>query len=444
MLKALSANISTSTGTVSSTKTAVKPAITAKQRVSDYVEHVPDIGLDNKLTENIIAEVDSLQLKGPAGKVLTQWLSPTSTSYNYGKIVNKPKPLNTFPNISKLMALVNQHKSTTGDMDACLVSLFPSHKANLKLHKDEEELIEQSSSICTVSFGTPRELEFVLDGKKTNGRKDLTADLTLPAIDKTMNVMKPGAQLIMKHRVKAAPHSTPGKRFSISFRKIARLSDPDEPSKKSASLNPPSPTDNSIPPKKNIVLVAGDSFAARLDVKLLGKGKQDVHSIAKGGRKISEVMKSLEDFAAANPLLTVKKLFISAGTNDIRHCQNGIYHLKNSMCDLMRAAYQLFPDAKVFVQSIPPIHPNGCKYTVKNVLSMNMLIYNLCSRFRLYYLDIFGSFLDRNGNRNARLFPEFDKNKNCFDIHPNKKGMGVLAKFYIYLIHSKWFNPLGY
>ena len=147
---------------------------------------------------------------------------------------------------------------------------------------------------------------------------------------------------------------------------------------------------------------------------------------------------------ADNPSLSVKKLFISAGTNDIRHCQKGIKHLKNSLCDLMRAANLFFPDAKVFFQSIPPIHPNGCIYTARNVLQMNVLIYNLCSRFRLYYLDIFGSFLDRTGNRNVRLFPEFDVHRNSYDIHPNKRGMGVLASFYIYIIHSKWFNPLGY
>ncbi len=419
--------------------------------VSTYVEHVPDIGLSNDLANSVLAEVESLQLKGPAGKVLTQWLSPTSDYYNYGKVVNKPKPLDKFPNITKLMALVNQCSATSGDMDSCLVSLFPSHKASLKLHKDQEELIEQTSSICTVSFGTPRELEFVLDGKKDNGRKDLSPDLILPATDRTMNVMKPGAQSIMKHRVEAASNSTPGKRFSISFRKIAKLSD--EPvttpaSHVSCSSTPASPSHTTASPnptpKKKIVLVAGDSFAARLDVKLLGKGKQDVHSIAKGGNKISQIMTSLKDFAAANPSLSVKQLFISAGTNDIRNCQRGIMHLKNSLCDLMRTANNLFPEAKVFFQSIPPVHPNGCKYTVKNVLSMNILIYNLCSRFRLFYLDIFGSFLDSRGNRNSRLFPEWDKHRNCFDIHPNKRGMGVLARFYIYLIHSKWFNPLGY
>ena len=56
----------------------------------------------------------------------------------------------------------------------------------------------------------------------------------------------------------------------------------------------------------------------------------------------------------------------------------------------------------------------------------------------------FGAFIDRYGHRNKLLFPTFDESKNTFDIHPNKKGMGILARFYIFLIHSKWFNPLGY
>ena len=47
-------------------------------------------------------------------------------------------------------------------------------------------------------FGAPRELQFVV---APNGKRDLAADLVLPAIDKTMNIMKPGAQQQMKHAV---------------------------------------------------------------------------------------------------------------------------------------------------------------------------------------------------------------------------------------------------
>ena len=49
-------------------------------------------------------------------------------------------------------------------------------------------------------------------------------DLTLPAIDKTMNVMKPGAQNLIKHAVRPSDNLTDAEdsqvRFSISFRKI--------------------------------------------------------------------------------------------------------------------------------------------------------------------------------------------------------------------------------
>ena len=135
---------------------------------------------------------------------------------------------------------------------------------------------------------------------------------------------------------------------------------------------------------------------------------------------------------------------MSVGTNDIRYCESGIAHLKGAVSSLMRTIKMILPNAKVWFQSLPPINPNGCKFTEKNVIQMNNLIYNMCSRYRLYYLDIFHAFLDARGCINSRLFPHYDTNRKRFDIHPNKKGMGVLARFYIFIIHSKWFNPLGF
>ena len=417
--------------------------------ISSMVEHVEDLNLDSLLVEGIEAELQSLQLKRSTKKVVTQWLSPSSDSYNYGNITNKPKSISDFPNISKLMDIVNLNPATSNDMDACLVSFFPSSKASLSLHKDDEDLISQSSSICTVSFGAPRSLEFVLDGKRKKGRPDLTADLSLPATNLSMNVMKPGAQSLMKHRVKAGMQqpNQPNTRYSISFRKIARPEheDPVEhPSPPDAPIIDSKVPKTASPPKKNVILIAGDSFPARLNVERLGKGKKDVRNISSGGSKISKVQKSIEDFVQDNPNVVVKKLFVCIGANDIRHCTNGVKHLKNSVCELMKRIKELLPLATVYFQSIPPIHPNGCMYTPRNVVSMNNLIYNLCSRFRLFYLNIFDAFLNKHWTRNDSLFPKYDENKKSFDIHPNSKGMGVLARFYIYLIHSRRFNPMGY
>ena len=62
----------------------------------------------------------------------------------------------------------------------------------------------------------------------------------------------------------------------------------------------------------------------------------------------------------------------------------------------------------------------------------------------MFYMDVFPNFLNYDFTRNVMLFPKFDEVKRAFDIHPNARGFGVLARSYIFLIHSRWFNPKGY
>ncbi len=421
--------------------------------LATFVEHIPDLGIDQALENGILDELSSLRLTGDtkSNKVKTQWLSPTSDSYKYSGVCNDPMPISKFTNICKLMGIVNSHPSTTGDADSCLVSCFTSSTQSLKLHKDNESLMAQSSSISTVSFGAPRKLQFVRDGKvNKKGNRDLSADIELDATNLTMNIMKAGAQQVMKHRVPAgAPvPNKPDLRYSLSFRRI--VTQPNSSTIASQKATPdvstPSQTtnDKGLPRKQPAVLVAGDSFAARLDADRLGKGKMKEINIAHGGFKITDVQKKIEKFMETNTQFDIEKVILSVGTNDIRYCKSGIQHLKNSICDFMKFVKVAFPSAKIFLQSIIPLAHNNCPYVTSNVLKMNNLLYNLCSRFHLFYLDVFGSFLNRWGYRNSYLFPEFDSAKQLFDIHPNKRGMGVLAKHYIYLIHSRWFNPLGY
>ena len=104
----------------------------------------------------------------------------------------------------------------------------------------------------------------------------------------------------------------------------------------------------------------------------------------------------------------------------------------------------LAPSAKIFVQSLLPIPANGNPKGEQNVVSMNNLLFSLCSKYKLFYLDVFSSFLSSWGDRNYQLFPKYSVESKKWDIHPNARGMGVLARHYIFLIHSAWFNPLGY
>ena len=439
MLKALSENIKSLENIPASTRCSNSDPNNTD--IQNLVEHVEDIGLHKSLYDSINKELASLQLKKPGRGVKTKWLVPSSDNENFESVFSSPKPITKYPNICKLMEIVNDHPSTTGDMNSCLVSRFPSYKATLSLHSDNENIISQSSSICTVSFGAPRNLQLVINGKVApNGKRDLAPDLVLPAVDKTMNIMKPGAQRLIKHAVGQGEHTdnpSGSTRFSLSFRRVTS---------EVATCENNSVDDVTAPekPKKNVVLVAGDSFPARLKSDLLGKGKKDVRNIAKGGRKIDQVREDICDFIKSNPELSVSKVFISVGANDIRYCENSISHLKIGIKNLMRTIKDNLPNAEIWFQSILPIHPNGSKYISRNVIKMNNLIYEMCSRFKIFYLNVFHAFLNHRGNINSNLFPGYDVAKKLFDIHPNKKGMGVLARFYIHTIHSKWFNPLGY
>ena len=62
-------------------------------------------------------------------------------------------------------------------------------------------------------------------------------------------------------------------------------------------------------------------------------------------------------FITKNPLVQVKKkLLLSFGANDIRYCTQGVNYLKTPVNDLMKTEKKLYPNARVFVQAIPPVH----------------------------------------------------------------------------------------
>ena len=79
-----------------------------------------------------------------------------------------------------------------------------------------------------------------------------------------------------------------------------------------------------------------------------------------------------------------------------------------------------------------------------NDLDMNRLLFGLCSKNRVFFVDAFTPFLNSFGNRNLSLFPKRDEKKQFLDIYPNDKGMSILARQYIFLIHSRRFNPLAH
>ena len=71
----------------------------------------------------------------------------------------------------------------------------------------------------------------------------------------------------------------------------------------------------------------------RLNEDRLGKGIQDIHKVARGDRKIKQVQNAVEQYVKNHTDIEIKSHFVCVGTNDIRHNQESIDHLKPVMCD---------------------------------------------------------------------------------------------------------------
>ena len=425
---------------------AVKSELPVRENnLPELVDYIPDFCDDDVLLDALWAECDSLNMGSNRRKAATQWISPKPDPYVYpdSNPIHRAKDIDDFPAINRLMGFVNTSSQVEGPLNSCLIIKYSSGDTALSLHADDEDTFDHSKAICSFSMGCSRTLEFYSKSSKPKAVKSVRTD------NNGLLIMRPGTQDRLKHCVRpdrganGSSKSPNTVRYAISFRALAKSS-------KTSAVSTPThvPTENTSTasnassPKRKVCLVAGDSYAARLDIERLGKSRVDVVKIAKGGAKMEEVCQQLEKFFAANPDVCVDKLFVSVGTNDLRRCFNGPNHLKGPLKHLSTTIKKLSSDSKVFFQSLLPLPLNnpGDWETNANICDLNIILYENCIYNRFYYIDAYVPFCNvrRWGRPDSRKEKLFEKN----GIHPSpEKGMGVLAKLYIRALHSKFFEP---
>ena len=410
----------------------------------DSVELIPNFCADNITLQAIWAECDSLNFGSNKRKASSQWLSSNNDPYVYSDTnpIHEAKNISNFPGICKLMQKINADIRFTGPVESCLILKYSSESTSCSLHADDEVGIDQKKSICNFSIGTTRTLEF-FDKQDTK-----TAVKSVVMENNSLTHMKPGTQQVLKHMVRSSTTKAPGVRYSISFRGLNKiqgnLSSDDDVKPAPAIKSDPITT-----PRRRVCLVAGDSYAARLDEDRLGRrGMVSVVKIADGGSKMDRVAKQLEDYAEANKDVSVDKICISVGTNDIRNCTQGVNHLRGPLKQLCKNIKRLYPVSRVYFQTLLPLpcKDNNDWQTNHKVLRFNKILFDECVFNRFYVIDAFRSFILprwtwNRGSPHIRNDKLFDKN----DIHPSVKGgMGVLAKLYIRVLHSRHFDPYVY
>ena len=192
-------------------------------------------------------------------------------------------------------------------------------------------------------------------------------------------------------------------------------------------------------PKERTSLILGTSQQVELIENKLAKKSNVCVNLSKSGARISHLDKEVDRFyTERSDNCEVVNIILAVGINDIRYYKRGINHLKFPLLNLINKLKNFFPQAKIYIESVLPIHIKD-NFTVNNIMKYNEMLYNICIMSQCRYLDTFSLFLLPGTNiRNVALY------KGPLSVHLNRRGLATLAKMYIYLINNTRFNPLAY
>jgi alkylated DNA repair dioxygenase AlkB len=187
------------------------------RKLNDLLDYHPN-AIDGELAKVILKDCDSLDLPASSRKPESQWLSPVDEPYMYtdSNPVHHAKDISLFPSIMRAMKSFNSRFHCK--LDSCLILKYTSNSASTSLHADDEESLDQGQPICNLSLGCTRRIEFLSNSKGKRVRE-------ISMKDKSVVLMKPGTQQLMKHAVRAESTASPSggtTRYSLSFRALSK------------------------------------------------------------------------------------------------------------------------------------------------------------------------------------------------------------------------------
>ena len=328
------------------------------------------------------------------------------------------------------MSTLNQHDQCVGVLNACKLTHYPNGNAATRQHSDNEPFVSSDSSICNVSIGPKRNIDFFTINQHTGPPVK-----TFTLQDKSLLIMQPGVQQKLKHKLQPSSDSQP--RQCLSFRNIDLQSD-NRSTKK--------------PLHESLTVILGTSITRELKPKkLVGKyAMARVMNLSSGGNKINDISRDLDLlYTRDHNLLTaedklyladkseIKNIIISVGTNDVRFKANGVHRIYTPLMIMLTKAKKLFPGTDIYLQSCLPIQPEF-HWTIDNVESFNTMLERCCRETHCFYLDVVDKFLTSDPRPNGRF--EIDRSYYRDNVHMSSRGLGVLAKPYIRIVRN-FFDP---
>ena len=174
--------------------------------------------LDDKLLKDVSEHLNTLKYhpntKNPNSPTIYLYGSQ-QYKYNAQSAAVKPTPIIPDSEMGKLLEAVNTKLST--NFNSMLINRYKDYRCFLGVHKDDEDCLDPTAPISSISFGATRSLNISMDAAKHFPVKTLT--LTPGSIF----TMMPGFQDHFWHAIapgRKGASEERGLRFSITFRKL--------------------------------------------------------------------------------------------------------------------------------------------------------------------------------------------------------------------------------
>ena len=351
-----------------------------------FLEYVPDAIPQEtkeellKLTSELGNEFKKIS-EGQSREVL--YFGDYSYKYTGKEHCAKPMP-------AQVTKLLNDIRPQLPDpniqLNSCLVSRYASGGIGIPFHRDDEPVIDPTSSILTVSLGTNRTMKFI------NNAEDKSVEQVLE--DGSLLVTSRFAQDFWKHSI--SEDDSVGVRYSFTFRNIS-------------------------PHYLNSTIVLGDSNTKFLQ---FGEGKGTLGAWMPG-KTIN--VGHIESLPNATDIGPYRNIIIHTGINNIANSQqrksdNNLVNILESKCNEIMSVY---PKTKIHISTLLPTRSDTLNYRIKQfndkLLDMTYRLKNV----NVIDNSMFGNLLtDEHGRWDINA----DKPLRRDILHLGKKGLRLLAK----------------
>ena len=412
--------------------------------IVDNIEQSENI-LTDSLYNDVIKHLKSLHYT-PTGAFQPDVYLYGDSPYTYSRATQNLKHVSVLssPLMSQVLNIVNTKQGT--NYNSILVNRYSNKNAFLDWHKDDEEEIDDSVPISSLSLGVVRRFQ-ITDCKTKTNRTQFKNFMLKP---NSLFCMQPVIQRSFFHQLakgRASHQSECGVRFSLTFRRII--------SKTSASVHTPVPVPISTPimtaPKSPAkiskpggskvcdAVVFGSSLAKGLNKDLLSdRGKEsgryfEVFSHRGAGvRTITNDMKNIHNDGLLK-MEEVKNVFFICGGNDVENCypDSDIDKVMLAYNELINLATEYFPNARINMFSLIPRRAAYANH-IDRMHLVNYLLSQMCDKFaNTKFINIFTHFLDVKTGHDTMLSYLYARDM----LHFTDIGYSVLAKVLIGVVY---------